>query len=76
MRQRVGTTDEGLNTRYFPAHEREELVKKLEESHEKVQNNILNSFVYNVFRTLYNNEICSKSWTKKRNWLRRKMHTK
>ncbi|ELT88423.1 hypothetical protein CAPTEDRAFT_53024, partial [Capitella teleta] len=34
-RQRVGTTDEGMNTRHFPAHEREELVKKLESSHEE-----------------------------------------
>ncbi|XP_011446715.3 coiled-coil domain-containing protein 149-B isoform X4 [Magallana gigas] len=30
-RQRVGTTDEGINTRHFPAHERESLVKQLED---------------------------------------------
>ena len=35
-RQRVGTTDEGMNTRHFPAHEREELVQKLESSREQV----------------------------------------
>ena len=35
-RQRVGTTDEGMNTRYFPAHEREDLVKQLEDSREQV----------------------------------------
>ena len=35
-RQRVGTTDEGMNTRYFPAHEREDLVKQLEDSGEQV----------------------------------------
>ncbi|XP_041369440.1 coiled-coil domain-containing protein 149-like [Gigantopelta aegis] len=29
-RQRVGTTDEGINTRHFPAYEREDLVKQLE----------------------------------------------
>ncbi|XP_064630224.1 coiled-coil domain-containing protein 149-like isoform X2 [Lineus longissimus] len=34
-RQRVGTTDEGMNTRHFPAHEREELVKELEASREQ-----------------------------------------
>ncbi|KAK3085793.1 hypothetical protein FSP39_008736 [Pinctada imbricata] len=34
-RQRVGTTDEGMNTRYFPAHERENLVRQLEESREQ-----------------------------------------
>ncbi|WAR22289.1 CC149-like protein [Mya arenaria] len=34
-RQRVGTTDEGMNTRIFPAHEREQLVQKLESSNEK-----------------------------------------
>ncbi len=35
-RQRVGTTDEGMNTRHFPAHEREDLVKQLEASTEQV----------------------------------------
>ena len=35
-RQRVGTTDEGMNTRHFPAHEREDLVKQLEASREQV----------------------------------------
>ena len=35
-RQRVGTTDEGMNTRHFPAHEREDLVKQLESSREEV----------------------------------------
>ncbi|KAL3864063.1 hypothetical protein ACJMK2_005769 [Sinanodonta woodiana] len=34
-RQRVGTTDEGMNTRHFPAHEREDLVKQLEASREE-----------------------------------------
>lgn len=34
-RQRVGTTDEGMNTRHFPAHEREDLVKQLEASREQ-----------------------------------------
>ncbi|KAH9499153.1 hypothetical protein Btru_004265 [Bulinus truncatus] len=34
-RSRVGTTDEGLNTRHFPAHEREELVRQLEASREE-----------------------------------------
>ncbi|KAK3595845.1 hypothetical protein CHS0354_014667, partial [Potamilus streckersoni] len=34
-RQRVGTTDEGMNTRHFPAHEREDLVKQLEGSREE-----------------------------------------
>ncbi|XP_060558667.1 coiled-coil domain-containing protein 149-B-like [Ruditapes philippinarum] len=34
-RSRVGTTDEGLSTRHFPAHEREELVQKLESSNEQ-----------------------------------------
>ena len=35
-RQRVGTTDEGMNTRHFPAHEREDLVRQLETSREEV----------------------------------------
>ena len=35
-RSRVGTTDEGLNTRHFPAHEREDLVKQLETRREEV----------------------------------------
>ncbi|GFR90471.1 coiled-coil domain-containing protein 149-like [Elysia marginata] len=35
-RSRVGTTDEGLNTRHFPAHEREALVKELEASREEI----------------------------------------
>ncbi|KAK2167795.1 hypothetical protein LSH36_24g12144 [Paralvinella palmiformis] len=34
-RHRVGTTDEGINTRHFPAHEREDLVKQLEEAREQ-----------------------------------------
>ncbi|KAL4231693.1 hypothetical protein ACF0H5_009271 [Mactra antiquata] len=34
-RSRVGTTDEGMNTRHFPAHEREALVQKLESSNEQ-----------------------------------------
>lgn len=34
-RQRVGTTDEGMNTRHFPAHEREDLVRQLETSREE-----------------------------------------
>ncbi|CAL1530228.1 unnamed protein product, partial [Lymnaea stagnalis] len=34
-RSRVGTTDEGLNTRHFPAHEREDLVRQLEASKEE-----------------------------------------
>ncbi|CAH1782703.1 unnamed protein product [Owenia fusiformis] len=34
-RQRVGTTDEGMNTRHFPAHEREDLVKQLEAASEQ-----------------------------------------
>ncbi|XP_059165408.1 uncharacterized protein LOC131947985 [Physella acuta] len=34
-RSRVGTTDEGLNTRHFPAHEREDLVSQLEASREE-----------------------------------------
>lgn len=29
-RQRVGTSDEGLNTRHFPAYERQQLVRELE----------------------------------------------
>ena len=36
-RQRVGTTDEGMTTRHFPAHEREKLVKQLEAAHEQVR---------------------------------------
>ena len=32
----MGTTDEGMNTRHFPAHEREELVQKLEASKDQV----------------------------------------
>lgn len=35
-RQRVGTSDEGINIRHFPAHEREDLVKQLEASREEV----------------------------------------
>ncbi|CAG5133973.1 unnamed protein product, partial [Candidula unifasciata] len=35
VRSRVGTTDEGMNTRHFPAHEREHLVKQLEVSREE-----------------------------------------
>lgn len=35
-RQRVGTSDEGINTRHFPAHEREDLVKQLEASREEI----------------------------------------
>lgn len=34
-RQRVGTTDEGINTRHFPAYEREDLVQQLEAQREK-----------------------------------------
>ncbi|GAB1610228.1 coiled-coil domain-containing protein 149-like isoform X1 [Argonauta hians] len=34
-RQRVGTTDEGINTRHFPAYEREDLVRQLETQKEK-----------------------------------------
>lgn len=35
-RHRVGTTDEGMDTRHFPAHEREDLVHKLETSRDQV----------------------------------------
>ncbi|XP_052061019.1 coiled-coil domain-containing protein 149-like [Mytilus californianus] len=35
-RQRVGTSDEGINIRHFPAHEREDLVKQLEASREEI----------------------------------------
>ncbi|KAH3786348.1 coiled-coil domain-containing protein 149-like [Dreissena polymorpha] len=34
-RQRVGTTDEGMTIRHFPAHEREQLVEKLEAASEQ-----------------------------------------
>ncbi|XP_046335132.1 coiled-coil domain-containing protein 149-like isoform X2 [Haliotis rufescens] len=34
-RQRVGTTDEGINTRHFPAYEREDLVAQLEAAREQ-----------------------------------------
>ncbi|XP_014664106.1 PREDICTED: coiled-coil domain-containing protein 149-like isoform X2 [Priapulus caudatus] len=34
-RHRVGTVDEGVNTRHFPAHEREDLVSQLEASREQ-----------------------------------------
>ncbi|ESO82912.1 hypothetical protein LOTGIDRAFT_109065 [Lottia gigantea] len=34
-RQRVGSTDEGMTTRHFPAYEREDLVKQLEASREQ-----------------------------------------
>lgn len=36
-RQRVGTSDEGINIRHFPAHQREDLVKQLEASREEVK---------------------------------------
>lgn len=39
-RQRVGTTDEGMNIRHFPAYEREDLVRQLEASREQVLKNI------------------------------------
>ena len=39
-RQRVGDTDEGMNTRHFPAHERHNLVTQLEASQEQVHANI------------------------------------
>ncbi|KAL8620462.1 hypothetical protein ACOMHN_048395 [Nucella lapillus] len=35
VRSRVGTTDEGMTTRHFPAYEREDLVKQLEASREQ-----------------------------------------
>ena len=35
-RQRVGTADEGMNMRHFPAHERETLVQELESAGEQV----------------------------------------
>ena len=35
-RQRIGSTDEGIATRHFPAHEREDLIKQLETNMEKV----------------------------------------
>nr|KAG5698069.1 hypothetical protein BaRGS_016717 [Batillaria attramentaria] len=35
VRSRVGTTDEGMNTRHFPAYEREDLVKQLEAAREQ-----------------------------------------
>ncbi|XP_067656739.1 coiled-coil domain-containing protein 149-B-like isoform X2 [Haliotis asinina] len=34
-RQRVGTTDEGISTRHFPAYEREDLVAQLEAAREQ-----------------------------------------
>ena len=37
IRQRVGTADEGLNMRQFPAQERESLVKQIEEEHIRVR---------------------------------------
>lgn len=46
-RQRVGATDEGINTRHFPAHEREELVNKLEASREEV------GYLYEFFFAIY-----------------------
>ena len=36
-RNRVGTTDEGMNQRHFPAHERQDLVNQLEASREQVR---------------------------------------
>jgi predicted nucleic acid-binding Zn-ribbon protein len=36
VRSRVGTTDEGMTTRHFPAYEREELITKLEASVQQV----------------------------------------
>lgn len=35
VRSRVGTTDEGMTTRHFPAYEREDLVKQLEAAREQ-----------------------------------------
>ena len=54
-RQRVGTTDEGMNTRHFPAHEREELVNKLEESKDQVWSWLSLSYcIFNMRLTLLN----------------------
>ena len=56
-RHRVGTTDEGMDTRHFPAHEREDLVKLLETDRDKVrgsdsqlQTDILNLSTWLWFR--------------------------
>ena len=37
VRQRVGTSEEGMDTRHFPAHEREDLVRQLESTSDKVK---------------------------------------
>ena len=56
-RQRVGTTDEGMNTRHFPAHEREELVNKLEESKDQVWSwSSISYCIFNMRPTLF--EFC------------------
>ena len=39
-RQRVGTTDEGLSPRHFPAHEREDLVRQLEAAEAQVRRGV------------------------------------
>jgi len=35
-RHRVGTTDEGIDVRHFPAYERQDLVQQLESVHSQV----------------------------------------
>lgn len=40
-RQRVGTSDEGVFTRHFPAHERQDLVSQLEGAREQVSTTAL-----------------------------------
>ena len=35
-RNRVGSSDEGVNTRHFDAHDRQRLVQQLEEAREQV----------------------------------------
>jgi len=41
VRHRVGVTDEGMDTRHFPAHERQDLVQQLEATCDKVSINPL-----------------------------------
>jgi len=49
-RQRVGTADEGIDVRHFPAYERQDLVQQLETVHSQVLNCPSHSQVLNCTR--------------------------
>ena len=54
MRHRLGSVTEGMDTRFFTSHEREDLVKRMENEKEKVSEiKFIGEYIYILILYIY-----------------------